>query len=449
MRNEKDREELSRYFGNHPKEKGNTSKKGASDFYSDQTMHFFEEEGNEDDEDMKIVSDGFDDFAGFDESNNQHRPKKRRGQSKLSRFAQSFVLICVFVGIAVFLAYFALTSASDLLGLGQTDQQIEVTLTEEEAASLSKTAEVLKDNGVISHKIVFELYAKLKDKEGTFLAKTFVLNNKWGYDQIMNHLADDSEESDIVTITFTEGMTQRQIGELLEENNVCTAQEFYDALEEGDYSSYNFAGLVPDDDLRFRKYEGYIFPDTYEFYTNMDAKQVVYKFFQNFDYRVDDDVMQQIRNLPNGLGELDNLVTLASIIQKEATDLENMKMVSSVFHNRLNDSSNYPYLQSDATTNYIRDDIRSFMTEDNQEMYDAYDTTKVIGLPVGPICNPGMDAIEAAINPADTNYYYFVSDDAGNYYFATTLSEHEANIQKANQVNKQLASEEAVEETGE
>ena len=208
-------------------------------------------------------------------------------------------------------------------------------------------------------------------------------------------------------------------------------------------------GLVPDDELRFRKYEGYLFPDTYEFYTNMNPKEVVKKFFDNFDRKVDTEVMQEIRNLSNGLGELDNLITLASIIQKEATDLENMKMVSSVFHNRLNNSSTYPYLQSDATTNYIRDDIRSFMTQDNQEMYDAYDTTKVVGLPVGPICNPGMDAIEAAIHPADTNYYYFVSDDAGTYYFAATLEEHEANIRKANQVNEQLKSEAAVEETGE
>ena len=81
-------------------------------------------------------------------------------------------------------------------------------------------------------------------------------------------------------------------------------------------------------------------------------------------------------------------------------------------------------------------------------MYDAYDTTKVVGLPIAPICNPGMDAIQAAIHPADTNYYYFVSDDAGNYYFASTLSEHEANIRKASQVNQQVKDKKAVEETG-
>lgn len=142
-------------------------------------------------------------------------------------------------------------------------QQIEVTLTEEQASSLSKTAQVLKDKGVISGKLVFELYGKLKDQGRVFPCQRPSSSiNKWGYDQIMDHLAYDNVESDIVSVTFREGMTQRQIGELLEENKVCTADEFYQALDEGDYSSYDFAGLVPDDEsLRFRKYEGYIFPD--------------------------------------------------------------------------------------------------------------------------------------------------------------------------------------------
>lgn len=439
MRNERDQEELKRYFSQSQGQNPQNSRRSQ-----EETQWFSQQE---EEEDMKIAP-SFSDSGEEDDFLNEPPRKKKHRQSKLSRFAESFLLICIFVGVAVFLAYFALVSASDLLGLGQQDKQIEVTLTPEEAASLDKTAEVLKENGVISQKTVFKLYAKLKNKEGSFLAKTFVLNNKWGYDQIMDHLAYDKAESDIVTITFREGMTERQIGELLEENKVCTAEKFYAALENGDYSSYDFAGLVPDDDLRFRRYEGYIFPDTYEFYTSMKPEEVVKKFFHNFDQKVDADVMKQIRNLSNGLGELDNLITLASIIQKEATDMENMKMVSSVFHNRLKNSAEYPYLQSDATSNYIRDDIRKFMTEDNQEMYDAYDTTKVVGLPIAPICNPGMDAIQAAIHPADTNYYYFVSDDAGNYYFASTLSEHEANIRKASQVNQQVKDKKAVEETG-
>ena len=173
---------------------------------------------------MKIAPSFSDDGTEEEDFLQEQPRKKKHRQSKLSRFAESFLLICIFVGVAVFLAYFALVSASDLLGLGQQDKQIEVTLTPEEAASLDKTAEVLKENGVISQKVVFKLYAKLKNKEGSFLAKTFVLNNKWGYDQIMDHLAYDKAESDIVTITFREGMTERQIGELLEENKVCTAE---------------------------------------------------------------------------------------------------------------------------------------------------------------------------------------------------------------------------------
>ena len=132
-------------------------------------------------------------------------------------------------------------------------------------------------------------------------------------------------------------------------------------------------------------------------------------------------------------------MTLASIIQKEAATYEEMCRVSAVFHNRLDNSANYPLLQSDATKNYIKDCIRPFMTVEDQELYDAYDTYECIGLPIGPICNPGMDAIRAAANPDPSiTGYFFVSDDAGNYYYADTVAQHEANIAKANAVNATL-----------
>ena len=377
------------------------------------------------------------------------KAEKKRKKKKAKKNGCLFKMIwaVMIVLVSVVLAQYILVGVNDIFAINRLDEEtISVELPKD--ASVEEVAGILADKGVINRADFFTLYAKLT-KSGGFSNGSFNLRGNMDYEAIINYLQVQSNRTDTVFVTFREGMTQQQIGELLEENNVCTAEDFYDALENGDYSDYNFAGLVPDEDLRFRKYEGYIFPDTYEFYTNMNAEEVVRRFFDNFDTKVDSEVMQRIRNLSNGLGELDNLITLASIIQREATDLENMRMVSSVFHNRLNNSSTYPYLQSDATTNYIQDDIRPFMTEDNQEMYDAYDTTKVVGLPVGPICNPGMDAIEAAIDPAETDYYYFVSDDAGNYYFATTLEEHEANIRTANQVNAQLEQSAAVEETGE
>ena len=149
MRNEKDRQEK---YLNYFDQNQQNSQRNQSRRQQEQTQWF----SPEDDEDIKLADDSFDEEDDFDPA----PPRKRRRQSKLSRFAQSFVLICVFVGVAVFLAYFALVTASDLLGLGQTDQQIEVTLTEEDAASLSRTADVLEQNGVISSKLVFELYAR-------------------------------------------------------------------------------------------------------------------------------------------------------------------------------------------------------------------------------------------------------------------------------------------------
>jgi UPF0755 protein len=231
-------------------------------------------------------------------------------------------------------------------------------------------------------------------------------------------------------------MTIVQIAEKLEENKVCSKEDFYDALD--DEYDFGFLDRVPEDE-RFRRLEGYLFPDTYEFFVDMNPNNVVKKFLSNYHNRVDDEFLLSIRDLPNGVGELDNLMTLASIIQKEAASYEEMCRVSAVFHNRLDDSANYPFLQSDATNNYIKDSIRPFMTVEKQDLYDAYDSYKCIGLPIGPICNPGMDAIRAAANPDPSiKGTFFVSDNAGTYYYASTMAEHEANIAKANAVNKTL-----------
>ena len=154
MKNEQDREQLQRYFGqgnNSDPLKNSNRPKRSEDLSFDQTQWFVSEDGQDEDDFEREEPQPQEDFLP-----NGGKKKKRR-QSRLSRFAQSFVLICVFVGAAIFLAYFALTSASDLLGLGQPDQQIEVTLTEEEASSLSKTAQVLKDKGV-------EILAKPEDE---------------------------------------------------------------------------------------------------------------------------------------------------------------------------------------------------------------------------------------------------------------------------------------------
>ena len=380
------------------------------------------------------------------------KPKKKKKSNigyKIARATLTMIWAVVLVAASLFLSYFALSSASDLLGINQVDQQIEITIPDDARGSIGKVTKILSDAGVIDQSLTFQLYAKLRHMDGSdrgegkatreFLPGTYVVNSRWGYDNLMNYLSyerSDESELDIVTVTFSEGMTVKQIAEKLEENKVCSAEDFYDALDE-DYD-YAFLERIPDDE-RFRKLEGYIFPDTYEFFVDMNPKNVVKKFLTNYSNKVDDKFLLSIRELPNGLGELDNLMTLASIIQKEAATYGEMCRVSAVFHNRLDNTAEYPLLQSDATNHYIKDNIRPFMNVENQSLYDAYDSYKCVGLPIGPICNPGLDAIMAAANPDPTiNDYYFVSDDAGNYYYAKTLADHNYNIKKANEVNKSL-----------
>lgn len=389
------------------------------------------------------------DFDFGDEAEVKKTKKKKKRPNRFLRFLATMFWAIVLVAVSLFLAYFALSSASDLLGINQIDEQVEITIPENAKGDIAKVSKILADAGVVDQPLTFQLYAMLRHMDGSdrgegkaprqFLPGTYVVNSRWGYDNLMNYLSYERVEDtqlDVVTVTLSEGMTVKQIAEKLEENKVCSTEDFYKALDAE--FDYGFLERIPEDE-RFRRLEGYLFPDTYEFFVDMKAENVVKKFLSNYSNRVDDAFLMTTRDLPNGLAELDNLMTLASIIQKEAATYEEMCRVSAVFHNRLDNSANYPLLQSDATKNYIKDCIRPFMTVEDQELYDAYDTYECIGLPIGPICNPGMDAIRAAANPDPSiTGYFFVSDDAGNYYYADTVAQHEANIAKANAVNATL-----------
>ena len=139
---------------------------------------------------------------------------------------------------------------------------------------------------------------------------------------------------------------------------------------------------------------------------------------------------------------LDDIIILASIIQKEAAHDGDMPMISSVFWNRLR-STEFPKLQSDVTSLYVENVIKPHIELDNQAIYDAYDTYVCNGLPAGALCNPGLAAIEAALYPAESNYYYFYANvDTGETFFATTLEEHNANIDKVERVRQGLPPEE-------
>ena len=234
-----------------------------------------------------------------------------------------------------------------------------------------------------------------------------------------------------VKVTFPEGFTVPEIAQRLEENGVCPADEFLTAC------NTPYEGIEIDNpDERIFLLEGYVFPDTYEFYLNCDAKSALKKFIDNYNAKITDEIRAQAEE--QGF-TVDEILTLASNIQMECDeDIEECANVSSVFRNRLN-SPSFPKLQSDVTTFYITRKLADYLGYDSTQKVDGqseevqryinlYSTYYCNGLPAGPICNPSMKAIRAALNPADTDYVYFLTDPTGkDFYYASTIAEHNKN----------------------
>lgn len=226
--------------------------------------------------------------------------------------------------------------------------------------------------------------------------------------------------SNVVRVTFPEGSTVAQIALLLEENEVCSASEFMAAANDPlSLEGYSFD--IPNPEERAFLLEGYVFPDTYEFYRNESASAALSRFLKNTQSKLAEKILSRCDELGY---TVDEILTLASIIQEEAGDPAEMGKVSSVIHNRL-ESREFPRLQCDVATFYLRDYVKPYVDEAEYEVFvDLYNTYNCEGLPAGPITNVGMDAINAALYPEETDFYYFVTDSDGEYLYAETWNEH-------------------------
>lgn len=228
-----------------------------------------------------------------------------------------------------------------------------------------------------------------------------------------------------VKITFPEGYTIYQYAELLEQNSVCSKEKFYEAVN----TPVDGIEITNSGDRVFLL-EGYLFPDTYDFYKNEDANSVVKRFIDNYNSKITDEMKAQAQSLGY---TMDEMLTLASVIQKECDfDIEECRNVSSVFHNRLS-ASRENYLGSDVTYFYLKN-MADYLGGSESAEFDGYLTKYYTysgyrkGLPAGPVCNPGLKAVEAALTPNDTKYNYFLTDESGeNFYYAETFEQHQKN----------------------
>lgn len=228
-----------------------------------------------------------------------------------------------------------------------------------------------------------------------------------------------------VKVTVNEGDSLTQIFKKLDENGVADFDELMKTAQTYDYSYYPLVAKIPASEKRCFKLEGYLFPDTYEFYTNQKPQDAIGKFLRNGKARITDSMVSRA----NALGySIDEVLTVASIIEKEGAKSSEVAKIAAVIYNRLEAGMK---LQMDSTIYYIERNVKPYLTGDINRYNSYYNTYKCSALPAGPISNPGMRTINAALYPADVDYLYFCHDENANYYYAVTYEDHLKNLEIA------------------
>ena len=370
-------------------------------------------------------------YSADGDSREERRAHKKRNRLKARKNKRVFAVVwlCMVALVALTIASYLIGGVRDFFAVGRMEGSTEVELTEEtEPDSL---AQLLYQRGAINKPEFFQLYAKVTVDDWTYFKKgVYQIDTNLDYEDILNRLQGGNESREEVRITFPEGSTALEIASLLEENGVCTQGEFLAALNEDDFTNYDVIAAMPSAAGKYFKIEGYLFPDTYDFWKGEEVDSVIGKMLNNFQNKMTDTLLAQVQQ--SGY-TLDQIVTIASIIQAEAADLTDMYNVSAVIHNRLSYGPEVGIyrLECDSTSFYPYK-RQSDIPAEGAMAYGAYDTYVVEGLPAGAICDPGLDAIQAALRPnteGDAPYYlYFCHAADGTAYYATNKNDHAYNL---------------------
>ncbi len=375
--------------------------------------------------DAPVQADGATQVIPQDETaKTEEKPaqKGKKPRNEALGCLKSIIYVVLVLGLATVMGYYAACAVIDVMGLYKDGVPVRITV--DKGDSTQEVADLLKQEEIIDFPLVFRVYCRFTDNDAVFHPGDYVVYRGMDYSAIVNELS-QGEMLETVSVMIPEGTTLEGIAALLETNGVCDAEDFYRALETFDYDQYDFFKEIPADKRKDRTYlaEGYLFPDTYEFYLDDAAGSVIERMIDNFEARMDD-AFDTIRASGR---TVDEIVTAASIVQHEAGNAEDMPRVMRVILNRLANPSSFPRLEMDSTQDYL-----DGLDHVNGAAYrSAYDTYAKEGMPVGAIGNPGLQALNAAINPSQEpeilNCYYFASIvEEGTTAFFETFAEHEA-----------------------
>lgn len=414
--------------------------------------------------DTEEITSFSDDPAEFNEQlldKNELRAAKRLDRKRSNRKARKnrvifrTVWLTMILFVSIITGEFLMVGVNDMLAVGREEGE-EVSITIPKNASLDQVTDILLKNKIINEPGFFKAYATVTKATSGFTNGSFKINTNKDYQAIINHLQSNTNRTDIVTIQFPEGYNINDFAKLLEKNKVCNAEEFIkycnsDVLDE----DYPFLKDIKNTNERYYRLEGYLFPDTYDFYVGESMESVARKFLSNYRRKLyltrqrfeknEKKITVENRAKSENMS-MEEVLILASLIQAEAANTDDMYIISSIIQNRLataetnginaKGETGFMFLQLDSTEFYPYRS-KSQVPESMRSTYTStYSTYKIEGLPPGPICNPSLDAIKAALNPAKTDYYYFCHKPAQDGepavpYYAKTNAEHIANQKKA------------------
>ena len=352
-----------------------------------------------------------------------HRPRKR----KKRRFNILVYLLFVLVTSAI-LAGVGWLLINDLCAFNKEDITATIEVTADD--TVSTIADKLEDAGLIQYKWFFKLFASVADAKDKIGTGTYELNTDMDYRALIvgMHNSSGNLNSDTVRITIPEGYTVSQIIHLMAEKGVNTEENLLEAAKTASFS-YEYINNNSEDISRL---EGYLFPDTYDFYLNEKPANAINRLIKNFDSKLDDDLLARAE--ARGY-DLKKIITIASLIEKE-TDGTDQAKIASVIYNRLEGSGDkggtYGLLQIDAALLYALPDHEGPITNADKQTDSKYNLYKYAGLPPTPIANPGLAAIEAALEPDTTDYYYYALGKDGKHHFSKTLQEHNEFLNSGN-----------------
>ena len=343
--------------------------------------------------------------------------------------AGAFLYVLFVIGASVVLATLGWVWACDLLGLNKEYASTEITISDD--TDFSSVVDKLEEEGLIQYKFLFKLYAKFSHAEDKIAPGTYKLSTEMDYHALVSNMGASSTTRQVADVTIPEGYSIDQIFSLLEERGVSTVEKLRDMAAGWNYA-FSWLQDIPLGD--YHRLEGYLFPDTYTFEMGGNPKYIINKMLVNFDTKMEQYMAQYAGE--EAQYSLHDIVTIASMIEKETDgtvteEYSDYKNIASVIYNRLEnpDAESGGLLQIDATLVYINGGRAP--VEADKSINSRYNTYLYEGLPAGPISNPGMTSLLAAMEPAGTRYYYYVlNPETRQHEYSRTYAEHQALVSR-------------------